>query len=101
MRLPLFGMMTNMRQQYKLHYPTLSTGNSTESDTELTFALDGLSGAIGYASSHAVRRKPGGVSVAVKTPYYLNAKVQDTGVDSFILRGVSFPCVIDAVCAYL
>lgn len=82
-------------------FSTLSTGNNTESDTELSFVLDGLGGAIGYSSSHASRRKPGGVTVAVKTPYYLNAKVQDTGVDSFILRGVSFPCVIDAVCAYL
>lgn len=79
---------------------TLSTANNSESDAEFTasgtFPIRGAS-----ASSGAFIRNGKDVVLATKTPYYLNTRTVESGVDSINNRNSSSPAIIRAVCAYL
>lgn len=85
-------------------YTTLSTGNNTESDTEMT-ALVYCSFNGTNALSIATHFKEQMINILAKTTYYLNAMVNSAGIDG-IRHGISASgknhvTIIRAVCAYL
>lgn len=77
---------------------TLSTGNNTESDTELTSATRDIA-SLGEGGTHMNRWKI--LSVAAKTSYYLNAKVPYSGYTTVEFVNDTVPGMIRAECVYL
>lgn len=80
-------------------FTTLSTANNTESDTDLT-ANTQATGAFG--GGQVSKQKT--ITVASKTPYYINTQTQSVGVTTIYNRNASTTgasLVIEAVCAYL
>lgn len=81
---------------------TLSTGAATESDTQLSAYLHtGTSGSTSNrVAANVFRRKL--LTVTVKTPYYLNAKVSDANSSAIGWYGsTAGATLIRAVCAYI
>jgi hypothetical protein len=83
------GILSNGGASYTFF--TLSTGTTTESDPDFTVAHYGTP-----ILAHFVMKK---ISVAAKTPYYINLQSQDGNTAS--LRGDAVPTIIHATCAYL
>ena len=83
------GILSNGGASYTFF--TLSTGTTTESDPDFTVAHYGTP-----ILAHFVMKK---ISVAAKTPYYINLQSQDGNTAS--LRGDVVPTIIHATCAYL
>lgn len=80
---------------------TLSTGNSTESDSEFTSWLlnqGATSSALGALNTLFVQKQ---LLLSSKTTYYLNMKTTQSSVTSISLRGDVTPIVLRAVCGYL
>ena len=75
---------------------TLSTANNSESDVDFTSYVRATSTSI-YGTGY--RNKI--ISVAAKTPYYLNTRTETATVDNIYIKGNSAPTIIRAVCAYL
>lgn len=81
-------------------FSTLSTANSTESDTAMTaYALTGDASAAGKFVAHTVHRERI-LDLAAKTSYFLNAKVSSGGT-TLAFEGSVSPTIIRAECAYL
>jgi hypothetical protein len=83
---------------------TLSTGNSTESDTDLTCmgSIQQTSSATGAATNMEIpvwRRKS--VVLGAKTTYFLNAMTQNASPTQIQFAGNDSATIIRAVCAYL
>lgn len=77
------------------HYITLSTGAATESNNEYSVRQDNTAGAVGITSFKQFQ-----LSVAVKTPYYLNTKTGTSG-GTLYNNNDQVKLIIRAVCAYL
>lgn len=76
---------------------TLSTGNSTESDTE--FSSYGTAEDTQGLAALAARSKF--LTLTSKTPYYLNTSAQTINQTDIYNRGDLCATVVEAICAYL
>jgi len=81
-------------------YVTLSTTNSSESDTDMTASefLDGASGTLSLQTC-VYRRKI--ITALAKSIYYINTKTLTGGVLTITNHNVNSKLIIRAVCAYL
>jgi len=75
---------------------TLSTANNSESDSEFSSGSNGLGTSI---SSMFGKSKI--LVIAAKTPYYLNTRTADSGVDNIDNVNDSRKLVLRAICAFL
>lgn len=80
---------------------TFSTGNNTESDTDLTSLaeLAFTSGVSTTIRQTFFNRKS--IALTSKTTYYLNWSTTASSPDSITIVGATKPTIIKAVCAYL
>jgi hypothetical protein len=76
---------------------TLSTANNTESDADWTALIRTASQA--YLEGTLARHKV--ITLASKTPYYLNVQAGASGHASINTLSTASPAIIRAVCAYL
>lgn len=80
---------------------TLSTANNSESDSDLTSHM-GSEAASGNKGSQVRMVANKNISVASKTPYYLNGQTGNTATSiDFLGGGVYGKTLLSAVCAYL
>lgn len=86
-------------------FVTLSTANNSQSDADLTAyaRLIDVVGGSGDRRINAPIHKEKYLSVASKTPYYLNAQVGNASGATRVLSftGTTQPTIIRAICAYL
>lgn len=78
-------------------YTTLSTGNSTESDTSFT----GLSYASTLETLANVHITEKFLTLTSKTTYYINSKIGLSGATGLNNNNAAIPLIVRAVCAYL
>jgi hypothetical protein len=78
-------------------FVTLSTANNSESDVDFTTALSGGS----ILNAYSTLRRVKVLTLAAKTSYYLNTKVNSANLDNLYNRNDNSKAFIRAVCAYL
>jgi hypothetical protein len=82
-------------------FGTISTVNNAETDSDLTgtAAFVTVGNVIQYLFNSITRHKP--LSIAAKTIYYLNEKLNSAGMDTLGINNASHKMIMRAVCAYL
>ena len=99
-----YFVMTQIKEasatQSSVYQVTLSTANNSESDADLTRSqfLGGASGTLDLIIPSTNRKN---LTLAAKTPYYLNQRTQSASIDELDFRGDLAKTIIRAVCAYL
>lgn len=95
------GSINDAENNSGLFQATLSSGSTTESDSELTAIL--FTEQVGVTSSRVINtlNKQKTITVTSATTYYLNIATSSVGVTEIALRSDLAPSIIRAKCAYL